>query len=388
MIIRPLRSDENKKCTAINSIAYSFSADLNEAASHELNGEIFGAFLDDGETIAAKIHPITYLSNYCGTYLPTVGIGGVATLPEYRRSGCVREIFNEIFRIAPERGWAVSYLYPFSYSYYRKFGYERVIQRKTIKFPASVLGSIERNSSAVLYDDKNKLGDILLVYGKYAAGYNMMFPRNEDTHAYSAEPHKSKKWTYIWYDKAGTPASLATVNVESDCLHVTELAYSDFTGLYGILGFLRMFEGQVHEFYFTDLPEDSELDYITDSYSECDYELHNSAQGRVMLVETLLRHNNYPSEPGHFRLFADDTLEYNHGIYEVEYADGKSSVKKLSGGEYDISAEIPALSRIMLGCDNFNAAKARYLSGIKLNNNAEDFFRAFPKRKHHLHDYF
>lgn len=388
MIIRPLRSDENKKCTAINSIAYSFSADLNEAASHELTGEIFGAFLDDGETLAAKIHPITYLSNYCGKYLPSVGIGGVATLPEYRRSGCIREIFNEIFRIAPERGWATSYLYPFSYSYYRKFGYERVIQRKTIRFPVSVLGSVERNTGAVLYDDESRLGDILLIYGRYAAKYNMMFPRDENTRAYSAEPHKSKKWTYIWYDKSGSPSSLATVNAENGCLNVKELAYSDLNGLYGILGFLRMFEGQVHEFYFTDLPEDSELDFIADSYSECRYELQNSAQGRVLLVETLLKNNLYPDEPGHFRLFADDPLEYNRGIYEVEYADGKSSVKKISGGEFDISAEIPALSRIMLGCDVFDASKAAYLPGIKLNNSAGDFFRAFPKRKHHLHDYF
>lgn len=388
MIIRPLRPDENKKCTAINSIAYSFSADLDEAASHELTGEVFGAFLDDGETLAAKIHPITYLSNYCGKYLPSVGIGGVATLPEYRRSGCIREIFHEIFRIAPERGWATSYLYPFSYSYYRKFGYERVIRRKTIRFPVSVLGFADRNTDAVLYDNTGRLGDILLIYGRYAEKYNMMFPRDENTRAYSAEPHKSKKWTYIWYEKSGAPSSLATVKVESGCLHVTEIAYADKSGLYGILGFLRMFEGQVHEVYFTDLPEDSELDFIADNYSECRYELQNSAQGRVLLVETLLAQNNYPDEPGHFRLFADDTLEYNRGTYEVEYAGGKSSVKKISGREFDLSAEIPALSRIMLGCDVFDASNAAYLPGIRLNNSAEDFFRAFPKRKHHLHDYF
>lgn len=388
MIIRSLRPDENKKSAAIGSIAYSYSCDLNEAASEELKGEIFAAFLDDGETVMAKIHPISYMSNYCGTWLPCVGIGGVATLPEYRRSGCIREIFNEIFRIAPDRGWATSYLYPFSYSYYRKFGYERVIQKKTIRFPSSVLGQIERNTDAVLYDDKSRIGDILSVYEKYAVNYNMMFQRNENTRSYSTEPHKTKKWTYIWYDKTGKPASLATCSVKDGCLHVSELAYSDIGGLFGILGFLRMFEGQVHEYYFNDLPEDSELDFITDCYSDCDYELHNSAMGKVLHVETLLKYNQYPSDAGHFRLMVNDTLEYNRGIWEVEYENGLSSVKKYAGDKFDLSAEIPALSRIMLGCGDFNAEKAQYLSGIKCNNDSRDFFRAFPKRRYHLHDYF
>lgn len=388
MIIRPLEPDENKKVSSVGSIAYSFSSDLNEESQNELKSEVFGAFLDDGKTIMATIYPNSYYSNYCGTYLPSVGIGGVATLPEYRRCGCIRAIFDEIFRIAPERGWATSFLYPFSYTYYRQFGYERVIQRKTIKIPTSALGIIERNTNAVLYDNIDKIGDILEVYDKYAVRYNMMFRRDEKSRAYSADPHKSKRWTYIWYNKEGDPASSATMTVDNGCLNVKELVYSDIAGLYGIIGFLRMFEGQVHEFYFSDLPVDSELDYIINSYSECDYELHNSAMGRVLLVEPLLRYNKYPDEPGYFKLRVDDTLDYNRGVYEVDYAAGKCEVKKYADGDYDIAADIPSLSRIMLGCDNFDAGKAVYISGIKLNNDAGDFFRAFPKRKHHLHDYF
>jgi predicted acetyltransferase len=388
MIIRPLRPDENYKCSSVGSIAYSFSSDLNEEAQNELKSEVFGAFSDDGETIMATIYPNSYYSNYCGTYLPSVGIGSVATLPEYRRCGCIRAIFDEIFRIAPERGWATSFLYPFSYTYYRQFGYERVIQKKTIRIPVSVLNIFERNTNAVLYDNISRIGDILKVYEKYAIRYNMMFRRDEKSHAYSTEPHKSKKWTYIWYNKEGAPVSYATITVDNGCLNVKELAYSDKAGLCGIIGFLRMFEGQVHEFYFSDLPIDSELDYIINSYSECDYKLHNSAMGRVLLADTLLRFNKYPNEPGHFRLRVNDTLDYNNGVYEVEYADGKSEVKKHADGEYDIAADIPSLSRIMFGCDSYDAEKAVYLSGITLNNDADDFFRAFPKRKHHLHDYF
>jgi predicted acetyltransferase len=388
MIVRRLRPDENAKCAAVGSIAYSSSADLTEASGNELDCEVFGAFLDDGETIAARIYPITYSSNYCGAYLPSVGIGGVATLPEYRRKGCVRAIFNEIFRIAPERGWATSFLYPFSYTYYRQFGYERVLQTKTIRVPASSLRGIERNTDAVLYNSKDMINDILRVYAEHADRYNIMFRRDAGTRAYSADPYKSKKWTYLWHNKEGRPSSLATVTADNGCLTVKELAYSDRAGLCGIIGFLRMFEGQVHEFRFTDLPVDSELDCILDSYSDSEYSLHNGAMGRVLLVETLLRFNKYPQDRGHFRLRVEDSLDYNRGVYEVEYAGGGCEIKKHADGAFDIAADIPSLSRIMLGCESFNAEKASYISGITLDNKADDFFRAFAGRSCCLLDRF
>ena len=74
-------------------------------------------------------------SVYCGKYLKTLTISGVATSPEYRRCGCVRQMLNKLFEMAPERGWEVSFLHPFSFSYYRKFGYEKVADHKIIEFP-------------------------------------------------------------------------------------------------------------------------------------------------------------------------------------------------------------------------------------------------------------
>ncbi len=393
MIIRPLRPDENGKRAAVSSIAFSFSADIEETNKEPLTSEIIGSFLDDGETLTAMIYPNNYNSNYCGTFLPSVGIGGVASLPEYRRSGCVRAIFNEILRMAPERGWATSFLYPFSYAYYRQFGYERVLQKKTIKMPAAALCAVERNSNAALYTGGTMLCDILDIYNKFASRHNIMFTRDASSSAYSTEPHKSKRLTYVWYDGA-KPSSYATFTIDGNTMNVKELVFNDSTGLAGIIGFLRMFEGQVSEYFFSGLPEDSELDYMLKEYIDCEYTLHNTAMGRVVLVEKLLNTNTYPEDPGHFALRVDDFLDCNRGIYEVEYSGGMAQVKKLAGrtaydtADYDVSMEIPSLTRVMLGCDDFNADKAVYMAGVNLCNSADDFFRAFPKRRRFLNDHF
>ena len=378
MIVRRLRPDENGKLDAIQSLAFSSSYDMEESDGGGLEDEVYGAFLDDGETLIATIFTPEYDSFYYGKSYKSVGIGGVATLPEYRRMGAIRAIFGEIFRLAPERGWATSFLYPFSYNYYRQYGYERVMKRMRIKVPAYVLEKFPRNTSAKMYikDGPVKKEEMLAVYNAYAERYDCMF-RRSNAWAYSAKPHKSQKLTYVWYD-GETPAALATFRCEDGIMNVSELCYTSPDALRGILGFLRMFEGQVSEFKFRELPPDSELELMLGEYVDTEYSLESGAMGRVLLPQMLLENTVYPDEFGHFRLQIDDPLAYNRGVYAVEYMRGEAQVMRLPfDSPYDLSLGVPALSRILLGGERFDARRASYMDGVKLSGNADDFFRAF-----------
>lgn len=385
MIIRRLREDENGKLDAVQSLAFSFSYDMEESDGHGLNSEVYGAFLDDGETLTATIFTPEYDSLYCGKPFKSVGIGGVASVPEYRRMGAVRAIFNEIFRMAPERGWAMSFLYPFSYNYYRQYGYERVMKRMRIKVPANVLAKFPRNTDAKMYIKNGPVpeSDLLAVYNAYAANYDCMFYRSS-ARAYSAKPHKSQNLTYVWYD-GETPAALATFRCQDGVMKIRELCYTSPDALRGILGFLRMFEGQVSEYKFEELPPDSELELLLGEYVDMEYSLDNGAMGRVLLPQLLLENSIYPEEFGHFRLQIDDPLSYNRGVYAVEYVRGEAQVIRMPfDSAYDLSLNVPALSRILLGGERFDARRAAYMDGVKINGNADDFFRAFGGRPNNL----
>ncbi len=385
MIIRRLREDENGKLDAIQSLAFSFSYDMEESDGHGLEEEVYGAFLDDNETLTATIFTPEYDSLYCGKVFKSVGIGGVASVPEYRRMGAVRAIFDEIFRLAPERGWATSFLYPFSYSYYRQFGYERVMKRMSVKIPAYVLEKFPRNTNAKMYikDGPVKKEDLMAVYNAYAEKYDVMYRRSH-TRAYSDKPHKSQKLTYVWYD-GETPVSLATFRCKDNVMTVSELCYTSPDALRGILGFLRMFEGQVSEYKFEELPQDSELELMIGEYVDAEYSLYNGAMGRVLLPQLLLENTVYPEEFGHFRLQIDDPLSFNRGVYAVEYVRGEAQVIRMPfDSVYDLSLNVPALSRILLGGERFDARRAAYMDGVKLDGNADDFFRVFGKRPNNL----
>ncbi len=65
-------------------------------------------------------------------------VSGVATLPEYRKRGLVRELFQFSFPEMRRRKQPISLLIPFDYSFYEKFGYKQCYEkvfRYTEKLP-------------------------------------------------------------------------------------------------------------------------------------------------------------------------------------------------------------------------------------------------------------
>ena len=392
MIIRRLREDENGQLNEVESLSFLYSADVRDAAEHPLLSEVYGAFTDDDQTLMSAIFTPEYHS-WCGDItLPSVGIGGVATRPEYRRSGGIRAIFNEIFRLAPERNWVTSTLYPFSFDYYRQFGYERVFKLHTVTLQANVLSCFPRNTDAKLYSFKNKgmLADILEVYNAYAKRHGLMYRRDEKTRAYSDDPYKSKRMTYVHYDANGKADACATMCKDGEAMSVKDLAYLHADGLRGILGFIRTFDGQVNEYRFNDLPSTADLDAVIHNYIDVGYEADSCGMGRILLLETLLQNWVYPACAGCFRLRCDDFLEWNRAVFEVTYADGRGTVTKLPyDAEYDISASIAPLSRLIME-GGYSVRTASYLDGVELRNPAEagNFFKAFPAQNFYIHDRF
>ncbi len=392
MIIRRIQKHENGQLSRVQCLGFMFSGDMREADQGEMNSEAYGAFCDDDKTLMAAIYTPEYQS-WCGEEtLGSVGIGGVATRPEYRRHGCIRAIFNEIFSHAVERGWVTSTLYPFSFDYYRQYGYERVFKKYTVTFPTQVLDCCPRNCDVKLYDFDHPevLADILTVYNAYAKRHGLMYQRTEKRHPYRDDPYKKERLTYVHYGENGTPDATATVHKDDEALEVRELAWLHPAGLCGILGFLRAYDGQVSEYRFDDLPSPDCLEHVIHNYIDVGYEADSCGMGRVLLLETLLQKWVYPAGTGHFRIRCEDFLEWNRAVFDVTWENGKGTVVKLPfEADYDLTAAIPSLSRMIME-GGFTPDLAAYLDGVTIvsETGTADFCKAFPRKNFYLHDRF
>ena len=336
-------------------------------------------------------------SVYCGKYLKTLTISGVATSPEYRRCGCVRQMLNKLFEMAPERGWEVSFLHPFSFSYYRKFGYEKVADHKIIEFPISKLDFTDRFPGLKPVDSEERAKDCTKIYNEFSMKRNIMFKRY-GTSIYPTSAGGDKK-TYIWYDAASKPASYITLRseqyfsvnrMESVNLHIHEMAFTTPESLMALFGFIRMFEGEDKRVKIHNCAMSPEVDTVLKHYMHSSYTLVPDIAARILDVKAVLHANRYPAgERGCFTVKVEDSLEYTRGVYRVEYDNGQSEVTKLGDdAEYDLSASMPSFTQLVYGYDEYTADKAAYMDGVEICNPDSKFFNVFHKKHNGLFEHF
>lgn len=82
-----------------------------------------------------------------GNMIPFSAVWGVATLPQHRRRGLIRELFIESFKSMREKGISLSILAPFYKYYYERFGYQLAESRVKHEFPRVLLRLVKGDDS-------------------------------------------------------------------------------------------------------------------------------------------------------------------------------------------------------------------------------------------------
>ena len=347
----------------------------------------------DGESVLSKATFGTRNSRYCGKYIKTLTVGGVSTEPEHRRSGYVRQMFDKVLPIAPEHGCSVTMLHPFSFAYYRMFGYERVCDHLIVEFPMSKLEYLPRVNDLVKLSGNDRVSDVIKIYEEFASKRNIMFQRFNGAY-WPLEPKLSEKTTYIRYH-GNEPEGYITLGVEkyfkvnhsaSINLNVYEMAYINADALRDLLGFVRMFEGENETVKIHNCAMMPELDLMLRHYTHTSYVTVPDVMARVLDTKAMLEANEYPRAYGHFTVAVEDKLPSVAGVYEVEYQNGNGDVKKVSDsadsftGKYDLRCTVQAFTQLIYGYYSVTPAMLSYVDGVIESGDTDDFCRAFPKR--------
>src|SRR5262245_58735639 len=132
METRQLRMEDFEERMALSQYAFQFTLtpqDLEDRRRKYLPEQDWGAFDEQGALLSAlMLIPLeTWIQ---GKLFSMGGIAGVATWPEARRRGCVDKLLTLTLETMKNNGQTLSMLHPFSFSFYRKYGYESTIERK------------------------------------------------------------------------------------------------------------------------------------------------------------------------------------------------------------------------------------------------------------------
>ena len=393
MIIRELREEEAYKCAMANALAFHFHSDIEKIkAEGRIKNFVVGAFEDDGETLMGKVEVNRFKSNFYGDYVEAMCVGGVATRPECRRAGCIRRCFQYIFDAADRFSWEISYLYPFSYAYYRKFGYERMTDSYDVTVRMHSLAHFERSMDFVLMEREEQRQDVKAAYLRFAADINgMLYPDDRLLLSHgSCEPYLTGKNTYIGYEK-GEPSCYLTFECRLPEIEVHELAYTSPSSLRAMLGFLRTYDAQADTVKFHRIALDSPLLYVLREFADVRAELIPNTMCRAVDVLKLLQRVPFKEIQGDFSVsVVDPHIRRNNRIFDFSGADGKVSISARDTGLYDVRLNIQTMTQLLHGFDDFDLKKAAYLDGVEICDpiGAERLFKAFPRRSSMLIEHF
>lgn len=114
-----------------------------------------------------------------GEPVPHSSAGAVGTIPEARCKGCAGAMMTKCVEVLREEGIYLSSLWPFSYEYYRKFGWEVGSEIRSYSASAAFFAGLG-NASCVRGAANEDLPAIKAAYNKFAPGYNCLTVRSDD----------------------------------------------------------------------------------------------------------------------------------------------------------------------------------------------------------------
>ena len=361
--------------------------------------EDWGAFDDDGKLMARIINNHYYF-HLDGQAVKTGGIGGVATYPEYRETGAIREIFKALLLEAYKNGEVLSALFPFNHKFYRKFGYEVVPFRNEYKMHPNVLKdyhSLDSDEKCEVHrwQAGEDVRDFLDVYSKFASAFNLSALRTEEMmkeHLKFEKEYIDRKFSYI-FSRDGVPVAYLIFkdefNPQAAVLKVEECAWTSRAGFNSILNFLARFSADYGSIV---LPLPKGIDLLKIIHAPNAYEIEKQTcqhfMVRVMNVLKLFEVIQKPADCDFTIKVEDELIEENNLTLRVlaDKVEILASADTTAGtaaeltnvSKPDIELDIRALSQLAVGCTSLDEASLR--SDVTINGNEEMLRKVFIEK--------
>jgi predicted acetyltransferase len=399
--IRRLKPEDIPQLNRMHTVVYNLRKDYSEEEEQKEDPLdhpahwTWGVF-DNGKLLSG-MHELDFLMRFDGHSVRMSGIGGVGTLPEARKGGHIRRIFEQLLPEAYEKGVIFSSLTPFSHDFYRLFGYEIACARNNITIPSKDFLRIKPHGQFVPVFPGDDTQALQGVHAAYIAGLNQgicrdYWPDNRGWKRFTQDdPYATGTFIYLWKDDQGKPQSyIKYQDKEEDDGHimsVLELAFIDREGLYGALGLVGGLSAQFEKFRWLMPTFIDPCDFLGEAW-DIEQEFKPRDMTRIINVKAALEMMRRPSGEGGYVVETEDPhITANNRKYLVEFAHEGTRVTPTQK-ESDLRCDIRVLSQLVTGYRTLENALYSRQSGLELCGNRETLSRVFTQRPQHITEYF
>lgn len=354
MLIRTMKPEDLQECFKLMEFAFQveWTPEMRKERMARMNpGEMLGAFVEGELAAVLRIIP---LNIHLGEHtFPMGGIASVATWPEYRRQGLVAQLLTHALQQMKERGQIWSFLHPFKFSFYRKFGWELFTEFKQYEILTDQLPAASPTNGRVVKEEN--LDVYKQVYAAYASRFNGPLVRDQAWWEWNVMTLKNANGMhFVYYDENGAAKGYILYSVKQRIMTIQELVYLDDEARRGLWTFIRNHDSMIDKAVWK-APVSDPLPLLVDN-PRIKQEIVPYFMARVVDAESVLR--DYPfaatGETTEVQLkLRDEYAPWNNGLYTVRIAgDGRALVNRASEqpGEVgdDLVCDIQTLSALLL----------------------------------------
>lgn len=351
MIVRKIKPGEVKRTNELFSIAFEIPYQEPSGAPSRENAyqlEKYAAFEDDNETMTSCLSAVPFQMNFDGSVFLMTGIGGVSSLPHFRRNGGIRGCFRMML---PE-----------------------------------------------LYA-KKVLPEIKRLYEIWQSEYNGMTVNEEWDYAFieQANPYKNQEFTYLYRDCDGNAAGYMTFHKEvvfhGQKLECTRFVFHGTEGLKGLLTLAKSFASDHLSISFR-LPESLHIEPMIKEWSLGAVKRTPVVLGMIRVIDVMqvLQKAKYRGDGSVVIQISDQWIPENEGTFQVDFRNGAATkVRKIKQetAECDIAMGIHTFSQFIYGC--LDASALTFCEDVSVADTKdimEKLKKVFYHKNYYIMEYF
>ncbi|MFC6231513.1 enhanced intracellular survival protein Eis [Paenibacillus allorhizosphaerae] len=388
--IRPIPEEHFPDTLNLWSFAFQMTYTPEDIERRKLDMrdyELLGAYVED--RLAAAMNILDLKTWIQGKAFDMGGIASVATWPEYRRGGLVKRLLDNALHSMRDKGQTVSFLHPFQFGFYRRFGWETYAEYKTYEIPTALMPKLSPQPGRIVRSSPDA-GLLNPLYEAYASRYNGSLVRSEKWWKDRIFGRRQGEIA-VYYDEAGQPGGYVHYQVKDRVCTVHELVALHHGARLALWRFLADHDSMIDKLKLN-APADDRLPFLLDN-PRIKQELVPYFMARIVDVSGFLE--KYPFVSGVedcVRLEINDAqAAWNNGTFLLKIDESGTAKVETGGpetGEHPVlSCDIQTLTAMMLSYQ-----RPAFLHEIGRLQGQEDALdaleRLIPCRQTYLPDFF
>ena len=316
------------------------------------------AFVDGRLATTFGAYPFTVRLN--GAAVAMAGVTAVATLPEFRRRGLLREVMTRSFAEQRDRGQSLAILWASLGAIYQRYGYGLAsthasyrVDPRDIQFndPLGAGGRVR------LMDAPEARPHLEAIYKAFARPRNLMIHRAPVVWDLRLpRPGAPNHHVGVYLDPAGEARGYVVFNLKPDpevgfgrsqFVSVADFAYLDLDAYRGLWEFFAAHD-LVRWVEWQQVPEDDPIPHLLAEPNELHRRTGAAIWMRVTDVEAALLQRRYGDDGTLTIAVVDPLCDWNAGVFSLETAGGDTEVSR-AGGDADLTLPVAALAVLLAG---------------------------------------